>query len=84
MSSFTTWLWTLTFKEYNVRRVSGNLFTDTLSYGTCNQMVQKIFQHSGETISRHFEKMITLLGARFTVAYVKPSDPTFNEVPTKI
>ena len=47
-------------------------------------MVQEIFQHSGETISRHFEKIITLLGARFATAYVKPSDPTFSEVPTKI
>ncbi|KAF3957812.1 hypothetical protein CMV_017212 [Castanea mollissima] len=28
--------------------------------------------------------MITLLGARFAEAYVKPSDPTFSEVPTKI
>ncbi|XP_050250365.1 protein ALP1-like [Quercus robur] len=38
----------------------------------------------GETISRYFEKMITLLCARFAAAYVKPSDPTFSEVPTKI
>ncbi|XP_065628512.1 uncharacterized protein LOC112016895 isoform X1 [Quercus suber] len=55
-----------------------------LGHGTCNRMVQEIFQHSGETISRHFEKMVTLLGARFAAAYVKPSDPTFSEVPTKI
>ena len=55
-----------------------------LGHGTCNRMVQEIFQHSGETISRHFEKMITLLGAPFAAAYVKPSDPTFSEVPTKI
>ena len=55
-----------------------------LDHGTCNQMVQEIFQHSGETISRHFEKMITLLGAPFAAAYIKPSDPTFSEVPTKI
>ena len=53
-------------------------------HGTSNQMVQEIFQHLGETISRHFEKMITLLGARFAVAYVKPSNPTFSEVLTKI
>ncbi|XP_023903578.1 protein ALP1-like [Quercus suber] len=55
-----------------------------LGHGTCNRMVQEIFQHSGETISRHFEKMVTLLGARFAAAYVKPSNPTFSEVPTKI
>ena len=47
-------------------------------------MVQEIFQHSSETISRHFEKMITLLCAPFAATYVKPSDPTFSEVPTKI
>ena len=55
-----------------------------LGHGTCNQMVQEIFQHLGETISRHFEKMITLLGACFVVAYVKPSNPTFSEVPTQL
>ena len=55
-----------------------------LGHGTCNRMVQEIFQHLGETISRHFDKMITLLGARFVATYVKPSDPTFSEVPTKI
>ena len=55
-----------------------------LGHGTCNWMVQEIFQHSGKIISRHFEKMITLLGARFADAYVKPSDPTYSEVPTKI
>ena len=55
-----------------------------LGHGTSNQMVQEIFQHSGETINRYFEKMITLLGARFAAAYMKPSNPTFSEVPTKI
>ena len=53
-----------------------------LGHGICNRMVQEIFPHSSETISRHFEKMITLLGAHFTTAYIKPSDPTFSEVPT--
>ena len=47
-------------------------------------MVQEIFQHSGESISRHLEKLITLLGARFAAAYVKPSNPTFSEVPTQL
>ena len=55
-----------------------------LDHGTYNRMVQEIFQHSGEIINRHFEKMITLLGAPFAAAYVKPSDPTFSEVLTKI
>ena len=44
-----------------------------LGHRTCNRIVQEIFQHLGETISRHFEKMLTLLGARFVAAYVKPS-----------
>ena len=55
-----------------------------LGHGICNRMVQEIFQHSDETISRHFEKMITLLGAHFAAVYVKPSDPTFSEVPTQL
>jgi hypothetical protein len=29
----------------------------------------------GETISRFFEIMVTLLGVKFAIAYVKPSDP---------
>ena len=49
-----------------------------LGHGTCNQMVQEIFQHLGETISRHFEKMITMLGACFTATNVKRLDPTFS------
>ena len=53
-----------------------------LGHGICNRMVQEIFQHSSETISKHFKKMITLLGAHFAAVYVKPSDPTFSEVPT--
>ena len=55
-----------------------------LGHGTCNQMVQEIFQHLNETISRHFELMITLLGARFAAAYVKPSDPAFSKIPTQL
>ena len=55
-----------------------------LGHRTCNRIVQEIFQHLGETISRHFEKMITLLGVRFAAAYVKLSDPTFSEVPTQL
>ena len=54
------------------------IFLLILGHGTCNQMVQEIFQHLGETISRHFEKMITMLDARFAVAYVKRLDPTFS------
>ena len=45
---------------------------------------KKYFSIRGETISRHFEKMITLLGAHFTAVYVKPLDPTFSEVPTQL
>ena len=55
-----------------------------LGHGTCNQMVREIFQHSGETISRHFELIITLLGARFAAPYVKPLDQTVSKVPTQL
>ena len=82
-------LWQVLQYDYGLQH-SRNIRLETLvaicllifGHRTSNRMVQEIFQHSGETISRHFEKMITLLGARFAAAYIKPLNPTFSEVPT--
>ena len=84
-------LWQVLQYDYGLQH-SRNIRLETLvaicllifGHRTSNRMVQEIFQHSGETISRYFEKMITLLGARFAAAYVKPLNSTFSEVPTKI
>jgi hypothetical protein len=54
----------------------------TLAQGSCNRMVQKRFQHSGETIYRHFHKILKALNL-MVMDLIKPSNPTFNEVPKK-
>jgi hypothetical protein len=46
-------------------------------------MVQERFQHSGETIHRHFHKVLKALNI-MAMDLIKPSDPTFGEVPKKI
>jgi hypothetical protein len=54
-----------------------------LAQGSCNRMVQERFQHSGETIHRHFHKVLKALNI-MAMDLIKPSDPTFGEVPKKI
>jgi hypothetical protein len=46
-------------------------------------MVQERFQHSGETIHRHFHKVLKALNI-MAMDLIKPSDPTFGVVPKKI
>jgi hypothetical protein len=55
----------------------------TLAQGSCNRLVQERFQHSGETIHRHLHKVIKALNL-MAMDLIKPSDPTFSEVPKKI
>jgi hypothetical protein len=54
----------------------------TLAQGSCNRLVQERFQHSGETIHRHLHKVIKALNL-MAMDLIKPSDPTFSEVPKK-
>jgi hypothetical protein len=54
----------------------------TLAQGSCNRMVQKRFQHSGETIYRHFHKILKVLNL-MVMDLINPFGPTFNEVPKK-
>jgi hypothetical protein len=55
----------------------------TLAQGSCNRLVQERFQDSGETIHRHLHKIVKALNL-MTMDLIKPSDPTFNEVPKNI
>ena len=55
----------------------------TLAQGSSNRMVQERFQHCSETIQRHFHKILKALNL-MVMDLIKPSDPTFNEVPKKI
>ena len=46
-------------------------------------MVQERFQHSGETIHRHFHKVLKALNI-MAMDLIKHSDPTFSKVPKTI
>ncbi|KAK3221513.1 hypothetical protein Dsin_008538 [Dipteronia sinensis] len=59
------------------------MFLITLGLGLGNRMVQERFQHSGETVSRWFSIVLDDV-CRMAVDFLKPSDPTFRRVPTKI
>ncbi|XP_021748947.1 uncharacterized protein LOC110714721 isoform X1 [Chenopodium quinoa] len=48
-----------------------------------NRNMQNRFKHSGETISRKFNEVLEAM-TRFSKDIVRPSDPNFKEVPTKI
>ncbi|XP_021716490.1 putative nuclease HARBI1 isoform X1 [Chenopodium quinoa] len=48
-----------------------------------NRNMKNRFKHSGETISRKFNEVLEAM-IRFSKDIVRPSDPNFKEVPTKI
>jgi hypothetical protein len=50
--------------------------------GSCNRLVQERFQHSVKTLYRHLHKVIKAFNL-ITMDLIKPSDPTFSEVPKK-
>ena len=54
-----------------------------LGQGACYRMVQERFQHSGETIHRHFHRVLKQLNI-MSMNILKPSDPTFSVVPRHI
>ena len=59
------------------------LFLHTVGHGQCNRLLQERFQHSGETISRLFHKVLV---ACFSLSreIIKPSDPMFRGCHEKI
>ena len=54
-----------------------------LGQGVCNRLVQVRFQHSGETINRHFHRVLKCLNI-ISMDILKPSNPTFSVVPRHI
>ncbi|XLR27791.1 hypothetical protein S83_055691, partial [Arachis hypogaea] len=59
------------------------MFLNTVGHGVSNRMIQERFQHSGETISRHFHEVLVAY-LRLSIKYIKPSDPRFQNVHSKI
>ena len=51
-----------------------------LEQGTCNKLIQERFQHFGETIHRHFHRVLKHLNI-MSMDIIKPSIRTFSEVP---
>ncbi|KAH1238345.1 hypothetical protein GmHk_08G023024 [Glycine max] len=58
------------------------VFLSIVGHAEGNRMKQERFQHSGETISRYFHKVLHVY-LNLSVEYIKPQDPTFCHVPTK-
>ena len=59
------------------------MFLTTIDHGLSNRMIQKRFQHSGESVSRWFEIVLDVV-CLIAMDITKPSDPQFKEVPNKI
>ena len=54
-----------------------------LRQGECSMLVQERFQHSSETIHRHFHRVLKRLNI-MSIDILKQSDPTFSVVPRHI
>ncbi|XP_060972307.1 uncharacterized protein LOC133038235 [Cannabis sativa] len=59
------------------------MFLFTLGHGAGNRLTQERFQHSGETVSRYFNKVLDVL-CHMSVDVLKPPDPDFKDVPEEI
>ncbi|KAM3266436.1 putative nuclease HARBI1 [Capsicum annuum] len=59
------------------------MFLMVLGHGVGNRMIQERFQHSGETVSRHFHHV--LYGcSKLTRDIIKPKDSTFYDIHPKL
>nr|KYP71030.1 hypothetical protein KK1_010273 [Cajanus cajan] len=59
------------------------MFLNMVGHGVGNRMIQERFQHSGETVSRHFHKVLVAC-LKLAFEYIKPQDYRFHHVHTKI
>ncbi|XP_028782070.1 uncharacterized protein LOC114738210 [Neltuma alba] len=59
------------------------MFLNTVGHALSSRMQQERFQHSGETISRHFHNVL-LACCRLAMSNIKPKDPTFQHLHSKI
>ncbi|XP_060200766.1 uncharacterized protein LOC132629037 [Lycium barbarum] len=54
-----------------------------IGHGVGNRMIQERFQHSGETVSIHFHKVL-LACLKLAMDIIKPKDPALSDVHTKL
>ncbi|XP_050897585.1 uncharacterized protein LOC127104449 [Lathyrus oleraceus] len=59
------------------------MFLVVVGHGVGNRMIQERFQHSGETVSRHFHRVLRAC-LKLSMKYIKPEGPTFHDCHSKI
>ncbi|XP_057443249.1 uncharacterized protein LOC130735170 [Lotus japonicus] len=59
------------------------IFLSIVGHGVDNRMTQEIFQHSGETVSRHFHNVLTAC-LKLSMAYIRPQDHMFRDSQSKL
>ncbi|KAF2287475.1 hypothetical protein GH714_000802 [Hevea brasiliensis] len=59
------------------------MFLYVLALGASNRQVQERFQHSGETVSRNFHEVLKAMLC-LSIDMIKPTDPTFSNIPPEI
>ena len=59
------------------------MFLNIVGYGIGNRMIQERFQHSGETVSRHFHKVL-IACLKLSFKYIKPQDTRVCTIHAKI
>ena len=59
------------------------MFLNTLDHGFGNRIVQERFQHSGETVSRHFTRVLMAV-SRIAIDIINHIDREFRDVLSKI
>ena len=59
------------------------MFLNILGHGIGNRMIQEKFQHSSETASRCFHKILVAC-LKLLMKLIKPQDPSFKNIHTKI
>ena len=79
-----------TLAQYGLRHSKGvlleekvGIFLVIVGHGHSTRMVQEMFQHSRETIYRHFKDVVKAL-LRLSKDVIKPEDPEFGEIPQHI
>ena len=79
-----------TLGEYGLRHSKGvlleekvGIFAVIVGHGHSTRMVQEMFQHSGETIYRHFNDVLKAM-LRLSKDVIKPEDPEFRQIPLHI
>jgi hypothetical protein len=59
------------------------MFLSTLRHGFGNRIVQERFQHSGETVSKYFIRVLMAV-SRMAIDIINPIDREFRDIPSKI